>query len=205
MPENSPAAIWQAIVEVTANRIERAVGVEFSDGQRGAIKRELEVFCRTFNPDELPKLLKELESALADMQSPEIQRLLKFSEFLSKVAVASGFGTIEEIPDFKKFSAKTVIDLQTLQTKVRDFDKWRVAHARSSRSGGLREQTIAQGIAEKTKDWDGEHHFKKAEEIHGAINAGLKNAGLKTTRGAPQTISVKALSRRLKRLKKINS
>jgi hypothetical protein len=70
----------------------------------------------------------------------------------------------------------------------------------------LRERTIVQGIAENTKDWNGKHHFKKAEEINGTINALLKKAGLKTARGIPQALSVDALSRRLKALsKKIGS
>jgi hypothetical protein len=88
--------------------------------------------------------------------------------------------------------------------RVRDFamnnDKWRAAHARNARSKSLRERTIVRGIAENTKGWNGKQHFKKAEEIHGAINALLKKAGLKTARGTPHTLSVEALSRRLKAL-----
>jgi hypothetical protein len=95
-------------------------------------------------------------------------------------------------------------ELKVLAVKIpahiRDIDKSRAAHARHGRSKSLRERTIAQGIVEKTKGWDGKHHFKKAQEIQGAINALLEKAGLKTDRGTPQTYSVEALSRRLKAL-----
>ena len=96
---------------------------------------------------------------------------------------------------------KTLLDFsKNLLDFAKNSDKRRAAHARSGRSKSLRERTIVQGIAENTKGWNGKHHFKKAEEIHGAINALLKKAGLKTARGTPQTISIEALSRRLKTL-----
>jgi hypothetical protein len=66
------------------------------------------------------------------------------------------------------------------------------AKARRARSKTLRERTIAQGIDEETKGWDRKHRWKKAGEIHvhGAINARLEEARLKT-------ISVSALYQRL--------
>jgi hypothetical protein len=107
---------------------------------------------------------------------------------------------LDDMRLFRAVMPQVLEYVKTLEKFAKDSDKSRAAHARSGRSNSLRERTIVQGIAENTKGWNGKHHFKKAEEIHGAINALLKKAGLKTARGAPQTLSVDALSRRLKAL-----
>jgi hypothetical protein len=121
----------------------------------------------------------------------------------SEFAVVADILAPEFLKNLRYLTMAIPLVTEGLKT-VRDFaensDKWRAAHARSGRSKSLRERTIVQGIAENTKGWNGKYHFKKAEEIHGAINALLKKAGLKTARGAPQTLSVDALSRRLKAL-----
>ena len=135
------------------------------------------------------------------------------TEFEEKM-VALREGVLEDVSEIREKAAKMgekvsrmqelLPELEVLAMKIlahtRDIDKSRAAHARHGRSKSLRERTIAQGIVEKTKGWDGKHHFKKAQETQGAINALLEKAGLKTPRGTPQTISIEALSRRLKTL-----
>jgi hypothetical protein len=129
--------------------------------------------------DAIEEVLSSEFAIVAEILSPELLKELK--------------SIAQELPQFRE-------NVKTLRERAEDSDKWRAAHARSGRSKSLRERTIVQGIDENTKGWNGKHHFKKAEEIHGAINALLKKAGLKTARGTPQTISVDALSRRLKAL-----
>jgi hypothetical protein len=176
-PENNLASSdtmsrAMAITRRVIENIKQASGVEFTRPQQDAIEEVLSSEFALFTEIISPELLEDLESyAMAIL---EIREWVNF-------------------PQFRE-------DLKMVRDFARDSDKWRAAHARSGRSKSLRERTIAQGIAENTKGWNGKHHFKKAEEIHGAINALLKNAGLKTARGTPQTISVEALSRRLKAL-----
>jgi hypothetical protein len=176
-PENNLASSdtmsrAMAITRRVIENIKQASGVEFTRPQQDAIEEVLSSEFALFTEIISPELLEDLESyAMAIL---EIREWVNF-------------------PQFRE-------DLKMVRDFARDSDKWRAAHARSGRSKSLRERTIAQGIAENTKGWNGKHHFKKAQETHGAINALLKKVGLKTARGTPQTLSVEALSRRLKAL-----
>jgi hypothetical protein len=124
-------------------------------------------------------------------QQDAIEQVLS-SEFAPVAEIMSPefFEDIRELRECVMMFPQLREDLKTVRDFARDSDKWRAAHARSGRSKSLRERTIAQGIAENTKGWNGKHHFKKAEETHGAINALLEKAGLKSARGTPQTLSV---------------
>jgi hypothetical protein len=122
-------------------------------------------------------------------------------ELLSEeIKVAAMEGVWEGMSEMRELFRELKVSAIKILVHIRDIDKSRAAHARHGRSKSLRERTIAQGIVEKTEGWDGKHHFKKAQEIQGAINALLEKVGLKTARATPQTISIEALSRRLKRL-----
>jgi hypothetical protein len=177
MLEKSPAsnnATSRDIAHRITEEIKQASGVEFTSQQQDAIEALLS--SKFAAVAELVEIARELVFEGREIQSEFLRRQ---SELLQSVRNLRVSGT-------------------KLLAFVTDNDKWRAAHARSGRSKTLREQTINQGIAKKTKDWDGKHHFKKAQEIHGAINALLEEAG--TARG----ITVEALSRRLKTLQKID-
>ena len=134
-------------------------------------------------------------------QQDAIEEVLS-SEFaiVSAIRAPEFLEALKVLNSFVMGAPQLIENLKRVGDFAKDNDKWRAARARSGRSKSLRERTIAQGIAENTKGWNGKHHFKKAQEIHGAINALLKKAGLKTARGTPRTLSVEALSRRLKAL-----
>jgi hypothetical protein len=153
----------------------RAIAHEITE----AIKQVSGVEFTSHQQESIEELLSSRLEALREGLESEMQ------EEVSKV--------LGLLPELK-------IRVMKMLARTRDIDKSRAAHARRGRSKSLRERTIAQGVVEKTKGWDGKHHFKKAQEIQGAINALLEKAGLKTARGTPQTYSVEALSRRLKAL-----
>ena len=197
MPKKSPAS-YNAKARAIAHKITEAIkqvsGVEFTSHQQENIEEILSSkFARGFTEFEKIKVAHmALREGVSEVAA-EIRAIV--SEMREKE-----LETRERSSEMRELLLELKVLYMKILAHIRDIDKSRAAHARSGRSKSLRERTIVQGIAENTKGWNGEHHFKKAEEIHGAINALLKKAGPKTARGTPQTLSVEALSRRLKAL-----
>jgi hypothetical protein len=191
VPKKSPASEAPAIAHEITEAIKQVSGVEFTSHQQESIEELLSSkFAVVFT--ELKTLREGLLEEVSEMREQVLAEVSEIREKESEIREMAR-KALELLPELKFRVMKIV-------THTRDIDKSRAAHARQGRSKSLRERTIAQGVVEKTKGWDGKHHFKKAQEIQGAINALLAKAGLKTARGTPQTYSVEALSRRLKAL-----